>query len=123
MTSDKTILIIDDDRNLRETLALIFRRAGYCVLSATDIERAFLPLQNHPCDVVIFDFNYSDNLLKESVSKLQNIQPRLPIVILTGTTPVDLPRGTDEDEELGYLEKPVDPVKILNYVAEVIHKS
>ncbi len=123
MTSDKTILIIDDDRNLRETLALIFRRAGYCVLSATDIERAFLPLQNHPCDVVIFDFNNPDNLLLESISQLQTFQPRMPIVVLTGNTPVDLPRGADEEKEFGFLEKPVDPIKILNYVAEFIHKS
>ena len=123
MTSDKTILIIDDDRNLRETLALIFRRAGYCVLSATDIERAFLPLQNHPCDAVIFDFNNLDNLLKESLSKLHDFQPHLPIVVLTGAAPTELSRVVEENPELGFLEKPVDPLKILNFVADFIHKS
>jgi DNA-binding NtrC family response regulator len=123
MPSDKTILIIDDDRNLRETLALIFRRAGYCVISAADVERAFLSLRSHTCDLVIFDFNNPGSLLTDTVSEIHNTHPAMPIVILTGNMPVDLIKLSEEKQVLGYLEKPIDPIKILSYIAEVIQPS
>jgi DNA-binding NtrC family response regulator len=123
MPSEKTILIIDDDRNLRETLALIFRRAGYCVVSAADVERAFLSLHNHACDLVIFDFNNPGSYLTDTVSEIHSSHPTMPIVVLTGNLPVDLPKLSEEKQVLGYLEKPIDPIKILNYIAEVIQLS
>jgi DNA-binding NtrC family response regulator len=120
MPSKETVLIIDDDQNLRETLALILRRAGYFVLSATDVGRGFNSLHGLPCDLVIFDFNNHEKCLTASINEIHSFRPDLPIVVMTSSLVTDLFKLSEEHQVRGYLEKPVDPGNILNYIADLM---
>ena len=123
MPTEKTILLLDSDRNLRETLALIFRRAGYCVFSAIDVEKAQVYLRDLSCDLAILDLSTGDADEIKIVSDLRASQPGLPILLLTGNPPFDLEQFAREYQITGYLQKPVDPTNILNWVEEVFQKK
>ncbi len=116
MPTEKTILILDSDRNLRETLALIFRRAGYCVFSAIDMERAQVYLRDLSCDLAILDLSTGDAKEIKIVADLRASKTRLPILLLTGNLPFDLEQFSREHQITGYLQKPVDPTKLLGWV-------
>jgi two-component system, NtrC family, response regulator HydG len=123
MPTEKTILILNNDRNLRETLALIFRRAGYCVFSAIDVEHAQIYTRDLTCDMAILDLSAGDAEEIRVISDFRASHPNLPILLLTGNPPVDLDQFTKEHQITGYLQKPVDPAKMLAWVDEEFKKK
>ena len=69
MTATHTILIIDDEPNLRHSLALILQRASYTVTTAADAHEALQNLQAGAYDLTFLDLKLPDrsgmNLLPE----------------------------------------------------------
>ena len=55
--SVKTILVVDDEKNIRRTLQLVLEGEGYRVIGAETAEHAIeiLAIPNTPVDLAIFD--------------------------------------------------------------------
>ena len=55
MTDSQSILIVDDEPNLRKSLSMILQRQGYTVNTAADAEQAYADLQHHTYDLIFLD--------------------------------------------------------------------
>jgi DNA-binding response OmpR family regulator len=88
-----TILIVDDDNTVRETLALNLRAEGYEVLSADDGEAGLKAAREGSPDLVILDVMLPrlDGL---TVCRILRRESEVPIVLLTA-------RGTEADKIIG----------------------
>lgn len=78
----RTVLIVDDDRLLREAMALDFRRRNYNVFLAQNGSEAFEIVQSQKVDVVLSDIRMPNG---DGVSLLRNIRElhhEMPIVFL-----------------------------------------
>jgi PleD family two-component response regulator len=126
MQMKNKVLIIEDDKNLVETIKDIFEINDFEVLvaynGAEGIENA---LKNKP-DVIILDIGLSD-ISGFEVCKIlkENYQTKfIPIIMLTGTRVEKeyrisgLKTGADE-----YLLKPCDPEELLVRVESIISKT
>lgn len=116
--SAKSILLVDDDFNLRYSLMLILERAGYLVAAAGRACEALDCLQAGVYDLAIIDLGMPD----EGLSLLPEVFRRYPllrILILTAhLSPAtglecELLRGHD------YLVKPVNPECFLEHVEKL----
>jgi two-component system OmpR family response regulator len=58
--ADCTVLVVDDDANLRGLIERLLRRAGYQVLTAADAATAQARLHTGATDLVIMDFSLPD---------------------------------------------------------------
>ena len=115
----KSIMVVDDDPNLRRSLALILQRAGYRVVTASRAYDALDHLRTNIFDLVILDIMMPDNGLT-LLPKIHSLYPRLPILILTAQPSAET---TAELEYLGvhsHLVKPVTPERILEYVETML---
>ncbi len=85
-----TLLVVDDEKNIREGLAESLRLDGYEVETAADGAEALRSLDRAPVDLVVTDLKMpkvsGTELLRDSVSRF----PGLPVIVLTG-------HGTIED--------------------------
>ncbi|MCX7025569.1 MAG: sigma-54 dependent transcriptional regulator [Spirochaetes bacterium] len=85
-----TILVIDDEKNIREGLAESLRLDGYGVIMAADGDEGKRTLERSQVDLVVTDLKMPKmtgvDLLRDTVSKF----PGLPVIVLTG-------HGTIED--------------------------
>jgi CheY-like chemotaxis protein len=78
-----TVLIVEDNAELREILELVLSNAGFGVIKAESArealerEREFSHL-----DLVLADFNLPDG--KDLVPTLKRLRPNLPVVVLSG---------------------------------------
>jgi len=88
-----TILIVEDDNTVRETLALNLRAKGYEVLSADDGEAGLKAAREGSPDLVILDVMLPrlDGL---TVCRILRRESEVPIVLLTA-------RGTEADKIIG----------------------
>ena len=113
-----TILVVDDDANVRELLKLHLSAAGYEVRVAADaIAAGYLVLRSAP-DLIICDINmpHMDGFEFVAALKADATLPRIPVIFLTSYN-----EGDDRGKELGavgYLTKPVRADKLLQLVAK-----
>ena len=112
-----TILVVDDDANVRELLKLHLGAAGYTVEAAADaIAAGYLVLRSVP-DLIICDVNmpHMNGFEFISVLKADTSIPQIPVIFLT-----TFEEGDQRGKELGvvgYLTKPVRADRLLALVA------
>ncbi|HZF63143.1 MAG TPA: response regulator transcription factor [Chitinophagaceae bacterium] len=118
-----SVLLVEDEENLHETLKLNLELEGYEVTSAFDGAAAMKAVQNEYFDVIIMDVMLPEI---DGVSVTQNIRltnDEVPILILsaknTGADRVlGLRKGADD-----YMTKPFDLEELLLRVKKLISKS
>ncbi|MFC1529363.1 two-component system response regulator [Gemmatimonadota bacterium] len=123
---EKTILVVDDEPNVREYLAQILRDAEFNVLTASDGDEALKIIKEVQPDFISLDLvmpGKSGHKLLYELKKDQKLS-RIPVLIVTAHAQDEL--GQDDLADLmenrvisgpgTYLEKPVRP---LDYVRSV----
>lgn len=111
------ILVVDDDRNMRELLALHLGSAGYLVNTAEDgIAGGYAVLRERP-DLIITDVNmpHMDGFEFIAALRADSGVRDIPVIFLT-TTEEGEPRGR-ELGAVGYVAKPIRADKLLSLVA------
>nr|WP_241767889.1 response regulator transcription factor [Hyphomonas polymorpha] len=85
MTAKKFILIVDDEEDLRETLAEQFALSdGFTALTAATGEEALSRLAEERVDLVILDVDMPGMSGRDVSRKLREAGNRVPIIMLTG---------------------------------------
>ncbi|MCA9397263.1 response regulator transcription factor [candidate division WWE3 bacterium] len=110
---NKTILIVEDDKDLREGLSEIIQSNGYVVVEANDGPQALKKITTIEPDLVILDLGLP-TLSGEAVCKeAKKNWPHIPIIILTakGTTQ-DMVKGLNLGAD-DYIAKPFETDELL----------
>lgn len=81
MTDKKRLLIIDDDKHMRELLELEFADHGYEVTSAENAFDGMLMLKAGNTDLVILDIKMPGMDGIEALEKIVSIKRELPVII------------------------------------------
>ncbi|HOX12729.1 MAG TPA: sigma-54 dependent transcriptional regulator [Spirochaetales bacterium] len=85
-----TILVADDERNIREGLAEALRLEGYEVALAADGEEALKAVEEGRIDLVVTDLRMPKVSGNEVLKRVAGSYPGMPVIVLTG-------HGTIED--------------------------
>lgn len=120
MTSTHTILIVDDEVNLRQTLAAILHREGYLVTTAADGQEARKYLQKGPFDLVFLDLKMPGMDGITLLSEIRKEYAEMPVIILTAHATLDSAMGAVRMGARDYLLKPIDPPHILSRTREIL---
>lgn len=81
MTDKKRLLIIDDDKNMRELLGLEFKDHGYDVVTAENAFEGMRILKDENVNLVILDIKMPGMDGIEALEKIVSIQRDLPVII------------------------------------------
>jgi DNA-binding response OmpR family regulator len=120
MTAAHSILIIDDEPNLRRSLALILQRQGYSVTIAGDAQEAHQCLEAGPFDLVFLDLKMPDVGGLELLPEIREMYPNMPVLILTAHATLDSAIEAVRKGAQDYLLKPIDPDLILGRIEDVL---
>jgi two-component system chemotaxis response regulator CheY len=113
-----TILVVDDDKNIRDLLALHLINAGYEVQVCDDaIKAGYAVLRSRP-DLIISDVNMPHMTGFEFIAALRSDPslPSIPVIFLTSEEEGDV-RGK-ELGAVGYVTKPIRADRLLSLVAK-----
>lgn len=78
------ILIVDDERIVRDSLKLLFESEGYSVREARNCSEAVTAVSESEPSLVLLDVTMPGESGFVACQKLRNISPLLPVVFLTG---------------------------------------
>ena len=81
---DKKILIVDDEADIRELLAIEMERQGAQVLEAEGGEAAFALLQQNHVDLIISDVRMPTGDGIELLERVQKLDNPVPVILISG---------------------------------------
>jgi CheY-like chemotaxis protein len=123
--SEKKILLIDDDPDIRLTLRLPLESAGYQIAEASSIPDAKVALRQFNPDLIVLDvmmetatsgFQFALDLHSQDPNSELKEFRGIPIIMLTAihsTTPLRFAPDDDYLPVQTFLEKPVEPEVLL----------
>jgi DNA-binding response OmpR family regulator len=115
-----TVLIIDDEKNVCESVAKVLRKEGYQPLMAADGIEAFELYKRRLPDLVLLDLNMPRQNGWATFEKISEFNPLTPIIIITGRP--DQP-GLAAVARVGALiEKPFDVSLLIEVVQQLIEE-
>ena len=116
-----TVLIVDDEKEVREVLAKILRNLGYHALLAADGIEAFELYKKRMPDLVLLDLNMPRRNGRTTFEKISTVNPLTPIIFITGS-PDDFALATAA--YVGALmQKPFDVPLLIQTVQQLIEES
>jgi two-component system response regulator PilR (NtrC family) len=100
------ILIVDDERSMREMLAILLRREGHDVAIAENGRRALDYLNQRPFDLVVSDARMPDLDGLQVLRHARSVNPAVIAIMITAYGSPDLIKGVEELGVNDYVEKP-----------------
>jgi nitrogen regulation protein NR(I) len=117
------ILLVEDDPALATSLQHVLKLAGYNVTVSVSAESAFECATNVCCAAVVTDFKLPHLSGLDLVNKLQMVNPRLPIILMTAHGTADLAIEATKRGAYDYLVKPFEMSALLTTIENAVRHS
>jgi len=119
----ETILVVEDEKTLREVTVALLQGAGYRVLEAKDPEEALRIITDSdpPIDLLLTDVVMPGRSGADLATEGRKRRPRLRSVFMSGYTGDLVQRQGVEIDESSFLEKPFTKRSLLTKVYSVLH--
>jgi len=108
-----TVLVVDDEANIRRSLDGVLSDEGYRVLQAESGEKALETLARAPVDAVLLDVWLPGMDGVETLRHLRESFPLLPVIMISGHGTIDTAVKAVKGGAFDFIEKPVSLQKLL----------
>jgi two-component system response regulator FlrC len=115
-----TILVVEDDDNLREALVDTLEIAGCTVIQAASAEQALLDIPQHTLDMVVSDINMGAMDGLGLLKQIRSDHPQLPVLLITAFGSVSDSVEAIRNGAVDYLVKPFKPQLLVETVSRYV---
>lgn len=116
------IIIVEDDKEIREELTILLKNSGYDVICITDFENVEKQILEKECHLILLDVNLPGRSGYEICSKIR-VKSKVPIIFVTS-------RNNSMDELNGimlggddYIEKPYNVPILLARIKNLLSRT
>ncbi len=108
-----TVLIVDDEAAIRESLQTLLEMEGYQVESAASGEECLARIAERPFDLVLLDFALPERNGLEVLHDIRDRDPDLPVIMVTAYGTVENAVRAMQTGATNFIQKPWDNEKLL----------
>ncbi|HZS83167.1 MAG TPA: response regulator [Stellaceae bacterium] len=119
MSDGLRVFIVDDDRDLAESLADLLEGKGHSVELAFDGARAIEIFRSRDFDIVFMDVKMPGMSGVETFFEFRRIKPDARVVMMTGFSVEQLLQEAVSNGALGVLHKPFSPDEVMAMLEQV----
>jgi len=116
------ILIVDDEQPIRESLSGLFEDEGFLVRTAASGEEAVARFRKSPADCVFLDIWMPGIDGLETMSRLKQINPDVPVIMMSGHATIDTAVRATKQGAFDFIEKPFSLEKLLIVLRNAVEK-
>ena len=118
--SKGSILVVDDEIEIREGLEALLASEGYVVTPAETGEAGLSRLDEGPFDMLLLDVSLPDRNGLELLRDIRRRDPDLPIILITAYGSIEMARAAFKGGAQDYITKPWSNDELLAQVALAI---
>jgi DNA-binding NtrC family response regulator len=111
----KVVLVVDDDRDIVDTLCDILELRGWATLRAYDGLEAVSVASRNPVDGIVMDVRMPRLTGVEALQSIRTVAPNARVVLMTAFASHDL-AASAEREGAKVLVKPFEPSVLFSYL-------
>ncbi len=101
-----SILVVDDEAEIREGLAALLTSEGFAVSLAETGETGLRKLEERPFDLILLDVSLPDRNGIEMLPEIRRRDPQLPVILITAFGSIDMARAAFKNGAQDYITKP-----------------
>ncbi len=120
----KSILIADDDEDIRLALALLLEANGFRILEAGNPKEVVIQAERQKPDLILLDMNFSRDTTsgKEGLEILTQLQKsNIPVILMTAWGSIELAVKGLKQGAGDFIEKPWQKEKLLNSIHQQLN--
>ena len=123
--TERTLLVVDDEKSTREVVVAMLRRRGYGIVEATSGDEAVRILREHSgqIDLVVTDVVMPGLTAKQFREELSQLRPATPILHISGYTDEQIGRQGILEDEIAFLHKPFTSEELAVKVEALLSKA
>jgi DNA-binding NtrC family response regulator len=123
MSPKGSILIIDDEQEIRESLEELLRLEGYQADSASTGEEGLKRIEGGVFDLVLLDINLPDRNGLDLLKSIKRDSPEVGVIMITAYDSSQMAFQASKEGAESYVTKPWDNDKLLLEVRNLLDKS
>ncbi len=109
----RTVLVVDDQADVREALRLMLKNAGYAIQMADSPEDAITTAAACDPDLIVIDMNYAYDTTSGQeglalLDRLRALRPNVPVIAMTGWSTIELAVQAMQRGACDFITKPWD---------------
>jgi len=108
-----SILIIDDEAAIRESLETLLELEGYRIVTAENGEEGLARIAERPFDLILLDFALPDRNGLEILTDIRDRDPNLAVIMITAYGTVENAVRAMQGGAVNFVQKPWDNEKLL----------
>ena len=120
--SDISILIVDDESSVRNSLADWFKLEGYKADAAEDANSALKKLQENQWDIILLDIKMPGMDGIELQKHIKQIDKNIVTIMITAYASVDTAVQALKEGAFDYITKPIDPDDLSRLIKNAIEQ-
>ena len=120
---NESILVVDDDTNVRKTLCSILLNEGYLVETMGNGKQAMRALEKAYFDLALIDIELPDMKGTELLLKLKEKQPKMVRIIITGFPSLENAVKAVNEGANGYVLKPFEAEELLKMIRKQLDEK
>ena len=125
MDTPPTILVVDDDDDIRSLMAQLLRSHGYSVTEASSASEGETSVLQNPPHLILMDLSMPGT---DGLSSIWNIRKQpgmatVPIIIVSAYDAFDLRAEAAAAGCYGYLTKPLDPDQLKTMIKSALEST
>jgi len=118
--SKGSILVVDDETEIREGLEMLLTSEGYGVSSAETGASGLAKLEERPFDLLLLDVSLPDRNGLDLLREIRLRDPQLSVVLITAYGSIDMARAAFKSGAMDYITKPWSNDELLAQVAQAV---
>jgi DNA-binding NtrC family response regulator len=123
MTIKPRILVIDDDRTIRESLVLVLEEEGFSVDTAENGQEGIVKSFNNFYDVAIVDWRLPDIEGTKLLGKLKQTTPKMGKIMLTGYPSINNAIEALNEKADAFFLKPANIEMLIEKIRQILKEQ
>src|SRR3990172_5705497 len=111
-----TILVVDDDSYVLESVTALLTQCGYDVVSCRNAEEAMVNLQQTGVDTVLTDIKMPVITGIELLEIIHNLNPDIPVLLMTAYAELEIAVEALKKGAFDFIIKPYKPTYLLHCI-------
>ena len=117
------ILVVDDERNVRQAFETILASKGHLVVAVRGAEEALAAVDREDCDLAILDICLPGMSGLDALQRIKERRPKMPVIVMTGQGTTSTAIEATKRGAFDYQLKPFSTPEMLQTIARALESA